>query len=510
MDDVKTPKGADDALKEGVPLRIVQGDEADRLVNQAAGPSRTPSQVGVDTQAALVAAAERYSDTSNADRLATHCAEQARYCKETGWLVWDERRWTLDNRDRIWVLAQEVARKLVAEALLEPDDKLREAVVRAAKRSLQEPRLRAMVTLASSHSTLRVTEDQLDQDRAVINLLNGTLNLRTGELRRHYLDGLITKLAPVNYEPDATCPVWDVFADRIMNCNESLQDFLQRLAGSCLSGEIREHGFTFFYGLGANGKGTVVRVFQRILGDYAKTADINTFLEQGGSQGGSHHQEDVVRLKGARFVAAEEASPGRRLNIGRIKTLTGGDQIPARTAYGRHSVEFLPEFTLVLAVNNRPLVPASDHGTWRRISLLPFESTITKEEMLQDPDFEKRLRAEDEGILAWMVRGCIEWRKSGLGDSEAVQIATSEYRMESDPVERFLEERCVRGPEHSVLTSQLREVYMAWCEENGEDSMSSQAFGRRLTERGIGRSRGTGNVQNRTGVSLAKLPSYRK
>lgn len=445
----------------------------------------------------------RNTDKGNADRLVEMFGEDL-LCDGDEWYVWDGKRYVPDIRDRRMELGKRVAEKTLDEALAIDGDKEREAAIRAARRSFQVQRLRAMVELAASDPRVRVVPDDLDADRDRLNVINGTLNLRSGVLHPHCREDLLTRMAPVEYKPEATCPQWESFLTRIMLDRDPLVRFLQRLAGSCLSGEIREHVFHIFYGLGANGKGTLIRVLQRILGNYAVTADINTFLEQSGNLGGARHQEDVARLKGARFVAAEEASPGKRLNLGRIKTLTGNDRINARMPYAKRSLEFAPEFTLVLAVNHRPSVPASDHGTWRRIKLIPFEATISGEEQRADPDFEKRLAEEDPGILNWMLRGCLDWQQEGLGEPDEVTDATREYQRDTDPLQRFLDERCVMEVFETVSARDLRTAYEEWCRESDEDPLSAQAFGRRLTDRQIGSGRGPKGEKTRTGIGLRK------
>jgi len=265
---------------------------------------------------------------------------------------------------------------------------------------------------------------------------------------------------------------------------------------------VREHVFHILYGRGRNGKGTLIRMLHFILGDYSVQANTATFVDSKIQQSGSSHQEDLTRLRGARFVAAEEVNKNCDLNMGRIKTLTGGDIITARAPYAKHSIEFVPQATFALAVNDRPHVPDSGDGTWGRIRLMPFEAHIDK----PDPDFEARLREEAAGILAWAVRGAVAWRRDGLCPPDEVMAATSEYRQDTNPLLRFIADRCVLGAFRRAEVGKLMGEYRDWCKTNEEEPLSTRRLGDRLLELGCKRDKGAKGVRRWTGIALLSDP----
>lgn len=446
----------------------------------------------------------RNTDKGNADRLvATHGHDLLYDGSE--WYVWDEHCYALDIRDRRRELAKQVVEANLRDAMAIEDFKDCDQAIRAARRCLQLQRINAMLELAASDPKIRVVPDDLDADRDLLNVINGTIDLRTGTLRPHNRADRITKLAGVAFDPTADCPNFMGFLDLIMGSNPKLVAYLQRFAGSCLSGDARDQIFHVWHGGGSNGKGTLIRAILLVMGDYACQANTETFLEHAAESNGSSHQEDLARLKGIRFVAAEEASPGRKLNIGKIKTMTGGDRIVARMPYGRRSFEFTPQFTLVFATNHEPNVPSADHGTWRRLRQCPFNVTITPEMRDQNPDFEAGLVAESAGILRWAVEGCLAWRKEGIQPPEEVMAATDEWRTDTNPVLRFVNEVCVRGVEHRCKASDIYDAYKTWCMGNDEEPLKQRSFGVKLTELQFRRHRGTNNVHFWIGINVSEL-----
>ena len=364
---------ADDARAAGADEEVLTQDAGDAAVGAAAGvvlPDPAMDPAG-------------YSDIDNANAfLARYGGDLMHDGNE--WYWWDGHRYVLDVRSRVMELAKATVEARVAVALATGD----KATIRAAMGCRSLRRIRAMVDLASSDPRVRVTASELDADRTLLNVENGTIDLTTGALRTHNRADRITKQSPVGYDPTAECPRFLAFLAFIMNDVATLIEYVQRFAGSCLSGEVREHVFHVLYGRGRNGKGTLIRVLHHILGDYSVQANTSTFVDSRVQQAGSSHQEDLTRLRGARFVAAEEVNKGCDLNMARIKTLTGGDVITARSPYAKHSIEFVPEATFALAVNDRPHLPDSGDGTRGRSRMTPFEAPPAK----PDPYFEAGLR----------------------------------------------------------------------------------------------------------------------
>jgi putative DNA primase/helicase len=254
--------------------------------------------------------------------------------------------------------------------------------------------------------------------------------------------------------------------------------FLQRSIGYALTGSTREQVLFFLYGTGANGKSTFIETCRNLLGDYAQQSEFDTFV----TKKNDGPRNDIARLKGARLVAAVEAAQGRQLDENVIKQVTGGDTVTARFLYHEH-FEFVPQFKLFLVANHKPVIVGTDEAIWRRIRLIPFTVTIPKEE--RDKHLLEKLQRELPGILAWAVRGCLKWQEDGLGEPEAVSIATADYRREMDVMADFIEEQCVLGERETADAGMLYGKFHDWAKNNGEEELTQKKFGTQLRERGF-------------------------
>jgi P4 family phage/plasmid primase-like protien len=424
--------------------------------------------------------AVHFSDLGNARRLVARHGKDLRYCHASkDWFIWNGARWAGDKKGGVEVLAKETILALYPEATETADRLVRETIVNHALKSEAEARFRAMIALAKSEPGIPIAPDEFDSDSWVLSLLNGTLDLRTGKLLPHRREFFCTKQAPVEFDPNAPCPTWNAFLDRIMGGNSSLIGFLQRAIGYALTGLTTEQVLFFLYGTGANGKTTFLETIRGLLGDYATPSDFSTFLA---TKNEDRPRNDLARLKAARFVSAVEAGEGRRLAEPVVKQLTGSDTIVARFLF-HEFFEFVPQFKLFLAANHKPRIVGTDPAIWRRIRLVPFAVAIPESE--QDKHLQEKLQVELAGILNWALRGCLEWQRCGLGESPEVATATACYRREMDIFADFLDERCVIGPDEWATSADIYIDYQSWCERNGERPLAKNAFGTKLRERGF-------------------------
>lgn len=437
------------------------------------------------------------TDMGNARRLVDRHGQDLHYCFPLEkWLHWEGRKWQFDDTGEVDRRAKDIPRMILEEAAATEDKEKRALLIKHSRQTEAEGKRKSMVATARSEPGMPVLPEKLDRDKWLFNVLNGTLDLRTAELRPHRREDLVTKLAPVQYDRDANYATWWEFLQRITGGSLELMDFLKKAVGYALTGSTREQCIFFLYGLGANGKSTFLEVLQTLLGDYAKRAAMETFLAKKFQQ----IPNDLANMRGARLVTGVEAEAGRRLAESLIKELSGGDVISARFLFSEF-FEFKPEFKIFLATNHKPIIPGTDHAIWRRIRLIPFTVQIPEPE--QDKDLPKKLKEELPGILNWAIEGCLDWQDEGLTPPQAVQEATQGYREEMDVLGEFIAARCIVAPGASALSSELYKVYTAWAEENGEKRPLSQtAFGTTLTERGFLGSRGTGGRAVRSGIGL--------
>lgn len=420
----------------------------------------------------------RLTDLGNARRLVNLFGENIRYVNEWGrWYVWDGTRWALDKTGAIDRLAKKVPLVIYQEAL-QASDEMRPKIIKWGATSESAGKISAMIELARTEAGVAIEHEQLDAQPYLLNCKNGTIDLTAGKLLPHARADLITKRLEIDYNPDATCPLWLSFLDRVMGGNQEMISFLQRAVGYTLTGDVSEQCLFFKHGAGKNGKTVFSETLKALLGDYGQKAPTDMLMVKYGSS----IPNDVARLPGARFVLAAEIEEGRRLAESQVKDLTGGDTIVARFMR-EEFFEFLPTHKLWLYGNHKPEIRGTDDGIWRRIRLIPFTVTIPQEE--RDPQLVKKLRAELPGILAWAVQGCLKWQDKGLQVPEAVEKATDSYRAEMDVISEFLGDRCVLYAHAKIKAGELYDVYCKWCEDNSERALSRRAFGQRLRERGF-------------------------
>jgi putative DNA primase/helicase len=393
-------------------------------------------------------------------------------------MVWDERQWAHDHSAATQLLATETARAIHSEATEAVHRREQDEVSRWAIKSQQKDRLQAMLWAAQPH--LAVAPEVFDSDPLLLNVNNGTIDLRTGEIRSHDRADLITKLAPVTFDPDATCPQWEAFLLEIMGGDVETVAFLQRALGYTLTGDIGEQCMFVLYGTGANGKSTLIEVVRHILGQYCRPTEFRTLVARPHSEA---IRNDVAALFGLRMVSAVESNRGQRFDEALVKQLTGGDTITARFLYAE-LFDFVPTFKIWLAVNHKPTITGVDDGIWRRVRLIPFDVKIPPQRYVKNLAA-KLVNEEGSGILAWMVRGALAWREKGLLAPQKVRQATAAYRRESDELGDFIADKCVKGEQLYVPAGDLRRRFEVWCDQSGVEPMQKQWFASAMRERGF-------------------------
>jgi putative DNA primase/helicase len=399
--------------------------------------------------------------------------------------LWDGKRWCLDETGRVNLLAESTAKSIAEEAARETDRTLTNQLLDWSKNSLQRQRLSNMLALAQSH--LPVTPDQFDADPWLLNVENGTINLKTGDLEVHSQSHHITKMAPVVYDPDAKCPLWEKTVSTILGGDEDLIRYMQKVIGYSITGDTKEKCFFILHGSGDNGKTLFVNAVMAVLGEYASSTGMETFIV---SLPGAP-SNDIMRLKGARLAMASEAERQFQLAEAKIKRLTGGDMCTARLLY-REPIDFYPQFKIFLLTNQIPRFSVTDIALMNRIHLIPFGVTIPKEK--QDKDLLDKLKLEASGILNWAITGCLLWQAEGLNPPSAVVAALEDHRLEVDVIGRFIEECCVLESVSRVGVTQLHNAYSDWASQNDIDTIGRKGFTTALLARGFKKDRCSGAI----------------
>jgi putative DNA primase/helicase len=367
------------------------------------------------------------TDVGNARRLVDAMEEKARYDHASrSWSIFDGRHWRRDDDGAVIRIAKSEGDRILAEAQAINDPDHRKRRIAFALKSQSSPRVRAMIELAQSEPGIPINADAFDRHPYLLNVRNGTIDLRSGELRGHSREDLISRVIDIDFAADAACPHWERFVSEVFEKNAELIEFVHRMIGYWATGETREQLLTILYGDGANGKSTLLNAVSNVLGPHAMHTPTETLTVRGGGQ-----SNDLARLRGARLVTASEADSQQRLNEGLIKQVTGDEPITARYLYGEFFT-FQPVFKLALATNALPAVNGSDPALFRRLRLIPFNRVFSAAE--QDKGLGAKLNSELPGILAWIVRGAVKWYANGLTTPAAVLHAGAEFRADSDSV----------------------------------------------------------------------------
>lgn len=429
-----------------------------------------------------IESAQATTDIGNAERLVKYYGDRLRYCYDRKrWLIWNEKVWEWDSGAKIAAVAKTTIRNIYHEAGDEPDDKRRKELADHAKRSESDHRINAMIDLAQSEIGMPIQITQLDSDPWLFNCLNGTVDLRTGELLPHSKADYITILVPTEYHPDAQCPRWLSFLSRVTGEDDGLLTYLQRAVGYSLTGDTKDQVIFLLYGLGNNGKSTFTMTIRKLMAGYAERLDANDLMIKDGRHNGGP-REGIANLINKRYVVGSELQDGRKLDVSFIKDMTGGETVKARRLY-EHEVEFMPTHKLWLYGNHKPIIADSTLSIWRRVKQIPFGVTIPDAEV--NPDLPVELEKELPGILTWGVKGCQDWQQYGLDEPEAVTTATARYRHDQDILGDFIEDCCTLEPLSTIPKSELKEEYQKWCQENGVEPVTQKTFKKRLEEKGI-------------------------
>ena len=397
------------------------------------------------------------TDLGNAERFKARNGGKCFFnASAKGWHLWSGTHWEPTSSHEIERLAQETAKAIFEEAAGNPE------LASWAKASCNQQRLSAMIQVAKP--LLAKIPSELNSNGYLLNVANGTIDLKTGEIRPHAKSDMIDKIAPVHFDDKAVCPRFDQFISEVFDGDEQLIKYVQKVLGYALTGETREQKMFILFGEGANGKGTLTGAITSIMGDYCATAQADTIMQKSRASG-SEASPDIARLVGKRMVQMSEGDTAHQLNEALIKQLTGQDIVTARELYGKF-FEYKPESKFLFSTNHLPKVRGNDHGIWRRLSPIPFNVTFSGEKL--DNTLGDKLALEKSGILNWLIQGCLDWQEHGLKEPKAVLDAKAVYKSNSDNILRFLEDACEYDLSAIISKAKLYEAYRDWCRDQGE------------------------------------------
>ncbi|GAA1064724.1 phage/plasmid primase, P4 family [Streptomyces asiaticus] len=416
------------------------------------------------------------TDVGLAVRLRDYMRRQGggvRYAKGLGFLVWNGKIWVSGD-----ATVREALHRMGAEMIAGGDDYER----RLALKALTNRHIEGILKELPSVPGVPATANDFDRSPELLSVGNGTVNLRTGELKPHDPADLITRMVEPDYRPGALSPRWDRFLVEVFPNHPEMVDYIRRIVGYGITGSTAEQMFVFHHGAGANGKSVFLDVLTHVFRGVTKSAQVSVF-EQRTAVGQAN--PELADLYGARLVFCSETERYSRLADALIKQITGGDPVTARRLHS-NPFTFTPTFLLQIAGNYRPAIMSADFGTWRRVKLVSWEATFRGKNA--DPELPAKLKAEAEGVLAWAVRGAVEWYASGLQEPSAVQQDTADYRESEDRLQEWLEACLVQEPGARIAPMQLRRAYAEWCEDAGmsrKEQLSGWSLGVEVEARGF-------------------------
>ena len=429
----------------------------------------------------------RLNELGNAERIADGYGHVIKYVNEMGWLIWDGKCWRIDNKKQIERIANKVLRDLEKS-----NDEMEVRWARnCGKRNIRMNSIKDLMPLVPGE------REEFDKHKYLFNVENGIINLKTGKLQPHDRELGLTKITNIVFDESAKCPEWLSFLEQIFLGDKELIEYMQRLIGYSLTGEISEQIMVFLIGGGSNGKSTFINTIKDLMGEYGKQAKSDTFIKK--KETGANN--DIARLVGSRFVSAIESEDGEQLSEAFVKQITGGEPVLARFLRQEY-FEFIPEFKVFFTTNHKPVIKGVDEGIWRRVKLVPFNLQLPKEK--RDLKLPEKLSLEMSGILNWAIEGCLKWQRSGLKEPMVVKKATGDYKEDMDILGPFLYE-CCHAPlidDVKIEAKELYEVYSNWCYKNNEHQLKNRSFYRMMETKGFKKKKGAGNKTYLHGVTL--------
>lgn len=442
---------------------------------------------GLDGGADSIAEGFGMTDTANGKIFAAINGKDFVYCAPLGgWFSWTGTHWERDT-DNAALKSTEVFRRIwiKAAAQLPQETKAQRAIVdgmvQKSRAMLSMNRRGAFLKAASLE--LPIGADKFDAGNSLLNCLNGTINLRTGELRAHMREDYISSVINTNYVPDAQCPMFLKFMSEISVNDKNWVDFIQTIIGYTATGAVLEEILFFLWGTGANGKSTLMKIFSSILGNYSTTAPEGFLMY---SRNEKHLSETTMFLKGARLVVAKEVREGQRLSVATMKTIASSEPISARLM-GKDLIVFKPSHTVWYSCNNKPILSNEDSAAWRRMLVIPFGATFSGEE--RDTELASKVIAQEaQGVLAWIVAGARKYFDTGIHAPERAKDASRQYRKEMDQLIKFLGDTYIdtgrdeKGDRVQAIV--MYQEYCKWCLSHREQVRSLTAFSMMMAEKG--------------------------
>lgn len=437
-------------------------------------------------------AVSRVSELSNADRFIARHGDDVRFVVETGeFLVWNGKRWLRDSKDRTRVRAMmaKVSRWIDHETIDEPNDHVRACLREWADKSEKKSVITASADLLATRKQIWISAFDLDAKHDLLNCQNGTVDLRTGELKPHDRNNLITCITPCDYINGTTHDLWTQTIELFIP-KDDVRDYVQRLIGYAATGYSSEKVFPICWGGGNNGKGSIFETIAKngIGSDYAISISPDSVVNNG-KQGQQAQERANIKFYGKRMALFEETADGDTLDSGAVKRLaSGGDTLEGRKLF-LESFNFNPTHSVFLMTNAEPRVNCFDLAMKTRIKFIHFGVQVESNGKIRH-QLETDAKVH-QAVLAWIVEGAVKYFSEGLAsEPQSVKEATERYFKDQDIFSQFLSECFEIAEPGNIKYSETKKTifdrYQSWAEEQGlKFRLSKISLGRELEKRGF-------------------------
>lgn len=440
-------------------------------------------------------------DAAHAEVLANEWRDTYRWAQhESAWRHWTGRAWKKVAESVVVNAAQKVLRRhyghLLAMGQSAAEDKRLHELHKAACRYAS---VLGGLAFLKGEPGFHTEFGEWDADAYAVNCADGLLDMRTQTLRPHDPAALCTKITRWNFAGTESTGAWERHLRRCLP-DDDVRRQVQRDLGRALVGTDLEESLPIWYGTGANAKSTTARTILQGVDGYGKQAVKDLLV----ASRFERHSTELADLAGSRIVIAEEVQDGKRLDEATVKNLTGGNRKKARFMRG-DNFEFEQTFSIFLLVNHRPVIAGTDKGIWRRLRLVPWTVSIPFAEQRPQDEMVAELMTDGSWMLRWMAAGFADWQADHHWIADPVKVATAAYQAEQDILAGFLSRRCALNPHATVSVDELYAAYVSDTEEHGDDgieSLSKIAFGKRLKSRNLTQKRGNGGVHLWCGICL--------
>lgn len=421
-----------------------------------------------------------WDDVGNGERLAAYAGDRLRWVPELKkWARYADGVWQIDSdggpneAQRMMKDLGGLERGLYGQGAVEDFDKF-------LAKSRLAARVEAAARMLRYSGVVNASTRDFDTHLMKLNVANGVIDLRTGELLPHDPGYQFLQQSTAQYDPLATAPMWERFLEEMIP-ERDMRDYLQRVVGYTLTGLVTEQVSFLHHGETKNGKSVFLDVVEAMLGTYAQTVPPQTLLTKRGPE---QHPADVARMEGKRMLLLAETPQGARLDEALVKRLSGGDTVTAR-GMGEEFRDFKISGKVHLVTNHLPHIN-HDQATMRRLRLIHWSQTVPegrRDKFLAAKIVERELA----GVLMWALRGCLEWQRRGdLDPPLSAQADAQQYIEEEDLVGRWMSEVGLVSDDTMITPfSHVGDSYRGWCHRNGLEPMSLLTLGKDLTRRGI-------------------------